>query len=712
MAQKNRYEKRKRDCSESRERYLKMIINSNLLKQLPQALQSLNTFVLWEHYLDDSEPKKRPFDWRTSTGRGKGNDDPNLHLNFHDAVKKIEKTGSDDVGLAIYQPEDGTPIICEGKQGYLYLLDLDGFVASIQGKTQILGLGKEIVELCNNSYFEISPSGRGVKIYIVSDMPPAKKRVFKLPPNEFAVDYPDVKKYSETHAVEVFSKGYWNCVTGDVWANKYLQLKFVSEAQLEKLFTYLESFSPTQKAAEFIEVGETPHVKRKLTKESLITLLSMIDNQLEETWSAVANSLARIHGVDGEEYFIGYSKGEYNNNPYVKFDEVAVRNRFRRALKELGTRPNGYGITHLCELAGVAISTLEFEQPVITIGAGITAEELSEKVFPPLNWAIQDILPEGCYLLSARPKTDKSWLALQICLAVAFGETVFGKQVVQGKAVYLALEDNHRRLQSRLSQLRPQGYSTPKLLLHTRWEKFDKGGVGALVELIETERPKIVVIDTLAKVRPTAGRNNVYESDYKALEPITEVANKYRCTILIVTHNRKGKAETDPLEQVSGSLGLTGAVDGVMIIDGNRSDKMYNLSLIGRDIPNDDDLAIARQANGEWRLLGAAKAVFISEERQAITDLLKLHPKGLKPKEIAELLEKKESTVRKLLASMTAEQQVNNHKGIYTYLSNTPTYIEYGSSSSSEDIGNSGSNSNSGNASNSSSKVTLEEVQE
>ena len=167
------------------------------------------------------------------------------------------------------------------------------------------------------------------------------------------------------------------------------------------------------------------------------------------------------------------------------------------------------------------------------------------------------------------------------------------------------------------------------------------------------------MIDTLAKVRPTAGRNNVYESDYKALEPITEVANKYRCTILIVTHNRKGKAETDPLEQVSGSLGLTGAVDGVMIIDGNRSDKMYTLSLIGRDIPNDDDLA--------------------------------------------ELLSKKQSTVRKLLASMTAEQQVNNNKGVYTHLSNTPAYIDYGSSSNGKDIGNSGS---SGNTSNSSSDVT------
>ena len=680
-----------------------MLHNFKTIEQLPQAIKELNTFVLWEHYLDDGEPKKRPFDWRTSTGRGKGNDDPNLHLGFHNAIAKIEETGSEDIGLAIYQTEEGTPIICEGKQGYLYILDLDGFVANTGGSTQLLGLGKEIVELCKNSYFEISPSGKGAKVYVVSDMPPSKKRIYKLPPNEFASDYPDVKKYSETHAVEVFSKGFWNCVTGDVWASKYSQLKFVSEAALDKVFTYLESLSPIQKAPEVAQIIETPQVKSKLTKKSLIDLLSKSDNQIEVTWSAVANSLARIHGVDGEDYFVRYSKGEYNNKSYPKYDEIAVLNRFRRALKELGSRPNGYGISHLSQLAGIGISTLEFEQPVVTLGAGITAEELSGKVFPPLNWVIQDILPEGCYLLSARPKTGKSWLALQTCLAVAFGETVFGKKVVQGKAVYLALEDNHRRLQSRLKQLRPQGYSTPNLLLHTKWERFDKGGVEALVKLIETEIPKIVVIDTLAKVRPTAGRNNVYESDYKALEPITEVANKYRCTILIVTHNRKGKAETDPLEQVSGSLGLTGAVDGVMIIDGNRSDKMYTLSLIGRDIPNDDDLAIARQPNGEWRLLGTAKAVFISEERQAITDLLKLHPKGLKPKDIAELLSKKQSTFRKLLASMTAEQQVNNNKGVYTHLSNTPSYIDYGSSSNGKDIGNSGS---SGNTSNSSSDVT------
>jgi len=177
----------------------------------------------------------------------------------------------------------------------------------------------------------------------------------------------------------------------------------------------------------------------------------------------------------------------------------------------------------------------------------------------------------------------------------------------------------------------------------------------------------IVVIDTLAKVRPSTGRNSsVYESDYGCLAPITEVANKYRTTILIVTHNRKGKSDVDPLEQISGSLGLSGSVDGALVIDGNRSDKHYTLSLIGRDIPDDDDLATQRAVNGEWKLLGQAKHVFVSAERQAIRSLLQLHPLGLTPKDIADHLSKKQPAVRKLLSSMVADGQVIVNKTLYS----------------------------------------------
>jgi predicted ATP-dependent serine protease len=305
----------------------------------------------------------------------------------------------------------------------------------------------------------------------------------------------------------------------------------------------------------------------------------------------------------------------------------------------------------------------------LAIPNGFTAEDLSKKMFTPLAWVVQDILPEGCYILSARPKVGKSWLALQTCLGVAYGTSVLGKNVTNGKAIYLALEDNPRRLQDRLKQLRPQGYATPNLILHTNWLAFDNGGLESIEAIIQLHQPKILVIDTLAKVRPKMARNSsVYESDYNALAPLTVLANKYRCCILVVTHNRKGKSDTDALEQVSGSLGLTGAVDGALVIDGVRTDKNYKLSLIGRDIPNDDELAISRNSNGEWQILGQAKEVFISEERKAISELLKLHPKGLKPKEISELLGKKPTATRRLLTSMLADMQVCSTHGIYTHI--------------------------------------------
>ena len=142
----------------------------DFIKQLPQELKELKTFVLWEHYLEDDESKKRPFDWRTHTGRGKGNNDPNLHLSFDDALAKLEEIGSEDLGLAIYQPDTGTTIMFEGRQAYLHILDLDGFIAKKDGETTMLKFGWEIIELCKDSYFEFSPSGCGVKILVIIDL--------------------------------------------------------------------------------------------------------------------------------------------------------------------------------------------------------------------------------------------------------------------------------------------------------------------------------------------------------------------------------------------------------------------------------------------------------------------------------------------------------------------------------------------------------------
>jgi hypothetical protein len=652
------------------------------LERLPDELTTLKQFVLYQWHMEAGEVKKRPFDW---LGGSRGNNDPALWLPLADAIEKTR--GRRDLGVGIYQPADGIRIACNAGEGYLHIIDCDGFVATLDGKQKLLDYGWDIIERCLGSYTEFSISGLGTKLLVVSDLEPQTKKIFKLPPNEFSRHHPDVKKYGSSHAVEVFSAGFWNVLTGVPIKADLRELKFVPKQTMLDLFKYLESLAPEPLSAQALT---SVRGLGQLDKAGVLAALKRIDNQSEEHWNGVAYALARIMGNEGLDIYLAYSRGDYNGKPYLGFDENSVVKRYQRAMVEVARKPNGYGLTFLSRISGLSIEAITGQSP--SHDQGVTAAALSRKVFPPLRWVINGILPEGSYLLSARPKVGKSWLALQICLGVAYGESVLGRNVEQGKAIYLALEDNERRLQSRLKQLRPSGFATDNLILHTNWQRFDQGGVQGLIETIEQHQPRIVVIDTLAKVRPPSGRNSgIYEADYGALAPITEVANRFRTTILIVHHNRKGKAESDPLEQISGSLGLAGAVDGTLIIDGNRGDASYTLTLIGRDIPNDDDLAITLESNGKWVVLGTAKEVFISEERQAIKQTLLLHPDGLKPSEVADITGKKPNGIRKLMVSMARDGQLVNTKGTYTLPPTLGNHSNGPHCSSSGNSGNSGS---------------------
>ena len=81
--------------------------------------------------------------------------------------------------------------------------------------------------------------------------------------------------------------------------------------------------------------------------------------------------------------------------------------------------------------------------------------------FTPLEYAIPGYVVEGLTVLGGKPKLGKSWWAYDASIAVATGgRTVGAVECEQGDVLYLALEDNQRRVQSRLETLCP----TRKLL--------------------------------------------------------------------------------------------------------------------------------------------------------------------------------------------------------------------------------------------------------
>jgi len=215
------------------------------------------------------------------------------------------------------------------------------------------------------------------------------------------------------------------------------------------------------------------------------------------------------------------------------------------------------------------------------------AKELEGKEFDEIRFVIPELVPEGVTLLSGSPKVGKSWMALGMCIGVATGGPFLQQVCHRGRVLYLALEDNPRRIQSRLTMAMGGEEFPANLDFDCSWDRFPVG-LKALDRLLAQTRYDLVVIDTLEMVRPPR-RANPYEDDYRAIAGMREVAYKHRTSIVVVHHNRKTQTdssmnEIDPIERVSGTMGLTGAVDAIHVLSRIRGASMGDLHITGKDV--------------------------------------------------------------------------------------------------------------------------------
>ena len=284
----------------------------------------------------------------------------------------------------------------------------------------------------------------------------------------------------------------------------------------------------------------------------------------------------------------------------------------------------------------------------------VRATELLAIEFPEPRWIVPGIIPEGTTILAGKPKMGKSWLALGTSVAVAAGGVALGtKRVERGAVLYLALEDNPRRLQSRLKKLLPGGAAPEGLELATAWPRLGDRGLEALEAWLNTHPDaRLVVIDTLAKFRAAQAGKNLYKEDYEAVEPLVELAARYNVAVLIVHHLRKLGAE-DPLDQVSGSMGLTGGADGALVLNRERGRADAYLYVTGRDIEEEKELALSWDSTkATWKIAGDAQEYRNSRERQEVEECLRTLGKSAGPKEVSEALGKPHNNVKQLMWKM------------------------------------------------------------
>lgn len=287
------------------------------------------------------------------------------------------------------------------------------------------------------------------------------------------------------------------------------------------------------------------------------------------------------------------------------------------------------------------------------------AEDLEKMDLPEISWIVPGIIPEGLTLLCGKPKTGKSWLALGLSVAIASGGRAFGSIDLfehQGSVLYLALEDNDRRMKQRLSKL-CMGEKFPKKLIYTTEIKRGTEGVKSIRVWLEKnkEDARLVVIDTFVSFRGKASSKmtNEYDRDSNDMELIQRLAGDFGIGIIIVHHVRKAIAEDD-FDTISGTLGLTGKADTNLILKRTRGEADAVLMGTGRDLDEDIDIALKFDTSiASWVSLGNAGEYLISKEKKTIIDIIsKSKDEPLSPKEIAETLGKKTYIIQTYLGRL------------------------------------------------------------
>lgn len=212
----------------------------------------------------------------------------------------------------------------------------------------------------------------------------------------------------------------------------------------------------------------------------------------------------------------------------------------------------------------------------------IDGETLMDMKLPPTKFCVETLLPQGICMLGGTPKIGKSWLVLDLCIRIAKGEPIWSLPTKKGTTLYLCLEDPLRRVQERLNMLTDD---VPPNAYFAIAAGTLADGLCEQIRKFVSEHPDtvLVAIDTFQIVR-TGCIDTSYANDYGEVRQMKQLADELNISILLVHHLRK-QGDSDPLNKLSGTTGISGAVDAVFVLDkSKRNAQGATLICTGRDI--------------------------------------------------------------------------------------------------------------------------------
>lgn len=577
----------------------------NDYNKIPEELKQMNHWVCW-----GAEGKSLKCPYNPITGYPAKANDMGTWTTFEKAHKAVTEGRYKGIGFEF----------ADGVVG----VDLDHCIKD--GK---ISPAAQYVTNRFDSYTEISQSGTGIHILCRG----------KLPGNAI-----------KTKEIELYDTGRYFALTGNVYENR-VELKD-AQAVIDELYATLTdqrtkpepAEKPTQ-APPSLSLQDNEVIDIAMKSKSGGLFGELLSGQWESRYSsqseadiAFCNMLAFFCGKNAEQMdrlfrSSGLMREKWDREQAgTTYGAITIQ----RAIE--GVKDVYSPQVRQTDVFGRTEHKQKSSPPKLN---HISAADLQNMELPPVQFIINGLLPVGLGLLVSPPKYGKSWMVLDMGLSVASGNSFLGHETNRGGCLYLALEDSLNRLKDRMGKV--LGSEAAPACFDYAVEALDLSH-GLLEQLAGylTEKPetKLIIIDTLQKVRGGAGKENAYTTDYREMGLLKSFADQHGICILLVHHLRKMGDDGDPFNRISGTAAIFGAADAAMVLSREkRGDSQTTFTFEGRDIESGSSVLEFDKKLFRWRLLGDSD--WLAEERArlayqknsiviTIKKLLEQHPEGWK----------------------------------------------------------------------------------
>lgn len=569
---------------------------------IPPEMQARRQWVLWG-VGKNPNPKavKIPRQAKNPTGPNASSTDPQTWAEFQEAHAWYQIGDARGIGYEI-TPADGLVAVdfdhCLDTAGNL-LPPFDEWIKALPG------------------YWELSQSGTGLHGFVRGTLPAGCSNKRRIDPQN-----------ADEREVELYVQERYIALTGALWGPQTTLADAPSaqpgiDAILEQMHMRPEDAAA---GAALPDVPDRPEeeitaiIKAALAKSpDFYTLWNWTErpgklgNESKDdiafvcsAWKATEYELSAgdlMHGLDASPW----AQTKTNSPEKDHWDKWFACGARKDGAYRRNTALRAYQRAKQDEAAKIeGFTSLAANLPA---GGVFTAAELDKMDLPPVQWAVPGLLPAGLSFLVAAPKMGKSWMALDLCLAVAAGGEWLGRKVNQGPTLYLDLEDSANRAQARMRTLLDGFTAAPETCTFRLLAPILGPDLFKILDEWIAANPgaKVVCIDTFQKIKPATGKNETsYSADYRICAPLQSWAQQHNICVLLVHHTKKGTGSADIFEGINGSQGLMGSADAVLMLtkgDGRFAEEA-TLSVTGRDVDMNQYAARFNKANCRWELLG------------------------------------------------------------------------------------------------------------